>query len=192
MEAATIMANNGEGEADMTDYNYGYNAYNTPPTSDYADTADKIIDNVEKDYNYGYNAYNTPPTSDYADTADKIIDNVEKSNDVTGVTGKAGARPYENLLDTNAAEDPNDTRGAWLRGSLANYAESNYIISGVDGNYEKELENAPTMSVVSGKLPARTTAYTIIDEASPDVDFSGRVRRSLSHDGHEDNLNQDL
>ena len=33
------------------------------------------------------------------------------------------------------------------------------------GNYEKELENAPTMSVVSGKLPARTVAAEIIDDA---------------------------
>merc|ERR1719263_1955621 len=96
--------------------------------------------------------------------ADKIIDDVEDSS--TDVTGKAGASTYENLLDTVAGEDPNDSRGAWLRGSLPNYrAESNYITSGVVGNYEKELENQPTMSVVSGKLPARTVANEIIDDA---------------------------
>jgi hypothetical protein len=96
--------------------------------------------------------------------ADQIINDVEASS--TDVTGKAGASTYENLLDTVAGEDPNDSRGAWLRGSLPNYrAESNYITSGVVGNYEKELENQPTMSVVSGKLPARTVANEIIDDA---------------------------
>merc|ERR1712205_127561 len=96
--------------------------------------------------------------------ADKIIDDVEDSS--TDVTGKAGAMAYENLLDKVSDRDPNDVRGAWLRGSMPNYrAESAYITSGVMGNYEKELENAPTMSVVSGKLPARTVAAEIIDDA---------------------------
>jgi len=45
-------------------------------------------------------------------------------------------------------------------------AESNYILSGVYGNYEKELENQPTMAVMSGKLPPRTVAYAIIDEVT--------------------------
>jgi len=96
--------------------------------------------------------------------ADKIIDDVEDSS--TDVTGKAGAMAYKNLLDKVSDRDPNDVRGAWLRGSMPNYrAESAYITSGVMGNYEKELENAPTMSVVSGKLPARTVAAEIIDDA---------------------------
>jgi len=116
-----------------------------------------------------------------ARVADKIIDDVEEAT--TDVTGKAGALTYENLLDSTSDHDINDSRGAWLRGSLPNYrAESNYITSGVVGNYEKELENAPTMAVVNGSLPARTVAYKIIDAAtsaatSPDctgtVDASG-------------------
>merc|ERR1712205_88460 len=77
--------------------------------------------------------------------ADKIIDDVEDPS--TDVTGKAGAMAYENLLDKVSDRDPNDVRGAWLRGSMPNYrAESAYITSGVMGNYEKELENAPTIS----------------------------------------------
>ena len=79
------------------------------------------------------------------------------------VTGKAGATLYA------AATDPKAPLSAWLRGSIPNYrAESQYILSGVFGNYEKELENGPTMAVVSGKLPARTVAYTIVDEAYKD------------------------
>jgi len=100
-----------------------------------------------------------------ARVADKIIDDVEEAT--TDVTGKAGALTYENLLDSASDHDPDDTRGAWLRGSLPNYrAESNYITSGVVGNYEKDLENAPTMAVVNGSLPARTVAYKIIDAAT--------------------------
>ena len=63
-------------------------------------------------------------------------------------------------------------------------AESQYILSGVFGNYEKELENKPTMAVVSGKLPARTVAYTIIDEAYKDKtspDCTGSVDASGVH-----------
>jgi hypothetical protein len=99
-----------------------------------------------------------------ARVADKIIDDVEEAT--TDVTGKAGALTYENLLDSTSDHDVNDSRGAWLRGSLPNYrAESNYITSGVVGNYEKELENAPTMAVVNGSLPARTVAYKIVEAA---------------------------
>ena len=39
---------------------------------------------------------------------------------------------YENLLDKVSDRDPNDVRGAWLRGSMPNYrAESAYITSGI-------------------------------------------------------------
>jgi len=117
------------------------------------------------------------------DVADKIINDVEEST--TDVTGKAGALTYDNLLDANSGEDPNDSRGAWLRGSLPNYrAESNYIISGVDGNYEKELEDGPTMSVVGGNVPLRTVAYKIIDAAEADVtspDCTGTVDEDGVH-----------
>jgi hypothetical protein len=100
--------------------------------------------------------------------ADQIINDVEETT--TDVTGKAGALTYANLLDANSSEDPNDTRGAWLRGSLPNYrAEANYIESGVHGNFEKSLENGPTMSVVGGATPPRDVAYRIIDAAEEDV-----------------------
>jgi len=95
------------------------------------------------------------------------------------VTGKAGATIYQ------VASDPTAPASAWLRGSIPNYrAESAYIVSGVDGNYEKELENAPTMSVVGGKVPARQVAYTIVDEAYKDVtspDCTGVVDKDGIH-----------
>ena len=95
------------------------------------------------------------------------------------VTGKAGATLYA------AATDPHAPLSAWLRGSIPNYrAESQYILSGVFGNYEKSLENMPTMAVVSGKLPARTVAYTIIDEAYKDKtspDCTGSVDKDGVH-----------
>ena len=79
------------------------------------------------------------------------------------VTGKAGATIYE------VASDPSAPGSAWLRGSVPNYnAESTYITSGVTGNYEKMLENAPTMSVVGGKVSPRSVAYKIIDDAYKD------------------------
>jgi len=115
--------------------------------------------------------------------ADQIINDVEEST--TDVTGKAGALTYQNLLDSTSGEDPDDSKGAWLRGSLPNYrAEANYIESGVHGNYEKELENAPTMSVVGGNVPARTVAYKIIDAAYEDAtspDCTGSVDADGEH-----------
>lgn len=76
------------------------------------------------------------------------------------VDGKAGALIYK------AASDPKAPSSAWLRGSVPNYrAESAYITSGVVGNYEKDLENAPTMSVVGSKVSPRKVAYEIIDDA---------------------------
>jgi len=117
------------------------------------------------------------------DVADTIINDVEEST--TDVTGKAGALTYDNLLDANSDDDPNDTRGAWLRGSLPNYrAEANYIASGVHGNYEKELENGPTMAVVGGSVPPRTVAYNIIDSAEADVtspDCTGTTDKDGQH-----------
>jgi hypothetical protein len=95
------------------------------------------------------------------------------------VTGKAGATLYA------AASDPTAPMSAWMRGSIPNYrAESKYILSGIFGNYEKELENKNTMSVVGGKVPARTVAYTIIDEAYKDTtspDCTGSVDASGVH-----------
>ena len=76
------------------------------------------------------------------------------------VDGKTGAVIYKTV------SDPKAPSSAWLRGSVPNYrAESAYITSGVDGNYEKDLENAPTMSVVGGNVAPREVAYKIIDEA---------------------------
>jgi hypothetical protein len=47
---------------------------------------------------------------------------------------------YKDLLDKLSAKDPTDIRGASLRGSMPNYnAEAKYIISGVKGNYEKQV-----------------------------------------------------
>lgn len=73
----------------------------------------------------------------------------------------------------------------WAGHSATNAgAESQYILSGIFGNYEKELENKPTMAVVSGKLPARTVAYTIIDEAYKDKtspDCTGSVDKDGVH-----------
>ena len=78
------------------------------------------------------------------------------------ITGKAGATLYK------VASDPNQPASAWLRGSIPNYrAESAYITSGVDGNYEKELENALN-GVVGGKVPAREVADKIVDAAYKD------------------------
>ena len=115
--------------------------------------------------------------SDHAAEADAIIDHANEDN--VDVTGKAGATIYQ------VASDPTAPSSAWLRGSIPNYrAESSYIVSGVDGNYEKELENGPTMSVVSGKAPARQVAYTIIDEAYKDVtspDCTGVVDKDGIH-----------
>ena len=115
--------------------------------------------------------------SDHAAEADAIIDHANEDN--VDVTGKAGATIYQ------VASDPTAPSSAWLRGSIPNYrAESSYIVSGVDGNYEKELENGPTMSVVGGKVPARQVAYTIIDEAYKDVtspDCTGVVDKDGVH-----------
>ena len=60
--------------------------------------------------------------------ADKIINDVEESS--TDITGKAGALTYSNLLDSVSGEDPSDSKGAWLRGSLPNYrAESSTCLN---------------------------------------------------------------
>ena len=95
------------------------------------------------------------------------------------VTGKAGATLYA------AASDPTAPMSAWMKGSIPNYrAESQYILSGIFGNYEKELENKNTMSVVGGKVPARQVAYTIIDDAYKDTtspDCTGSVDASGVH-----------
>jgi hypothetical protein len=78
--------------------------------------------------------------SDDAKEADEIINQVEKVN--MDLTGAAGAALYQ-----SAADSP---KSAWMRGSIPNYrSESNYILSGIYGNYEKSLENAPTMAVVT-------------------------------------------
>ena len=103
----------------------------------------------------------TGPHNDITKEADAIIDASNRDN--MDITGKAGAEIYE------VASDPSAPGSAWLRGSIPNYnAESTYIISGVDGNYEKELENAPTMKVVGGKVPAREVAAEIVDDAYRD------------------------
>merc|ERR1719181_238515 len=119
----------------------------------------------------------TGPHSDDAAEADSIIDIANHDN--MDITGKAGATLYA------AAADPKAPAAAWMRGSIPNYrAESQYILSGVFGNYEKSLENMPTMAVVSGKLPARTVAYTIIDEAYKDKtspDCTGSVDKDGVH-----------
>jgi len=119
----------------------------------------------------------TGPHSDDAAEADSIIDHANADN--VDVTGKAGATLYA------AASDPSAPASAWMKGSIPNYrAESNYILSGVFGNYEKELENQPTMSVVSGKLPPRTVAYNIIEEAYKDKtspDCTGSVDKDGVH-----------
>jgi len=124
--------------------------------------ASAIIDGADYIKNMGKPFWPvTGPHSDDAAEADMIIDNANADN--VDVTGKAGATLYA------AASDPSAPAAAWMRGSIPNYrAESNYILSGVYGNYEKELENQPTMAVVSGKLPPRTVAYAIIDEAYKD------------------------
>jgi len=117
------------------------------------------------------------PHSNDGEEADLIIDNANHDN--MDVTGKAGADLYA------VASDPHAPASAWMRGSIPNYrAESQYILSGIFGNYEKELENKPTMAVVSGKLPARTVAYTIIDEAYKDKtspDCTGSVDKDGVH-----------
>jgi len=117
------------------------------------------------------------PHSDDAAEADKIIDTANRDN--PDITGKAGATLYA------AATDPTAPASAWMRGSIPNYrAESQYILSGIFGNYEKSLENKPTMSVVGGKVSARTVAYTIIDEAYKDKtspDCTGSVDASGVH-----------
>ncbi|EKX44178.1 hypothetical protein GUITHDRAFT_109962 [Guillardia theta CCMP2712] len=116
--------------------------------------------------------------SDDATVADAIIDAANKDN--IDVTGKVGAKMYQKVLD-----GLDDKRAAWLRGSLPNYrAESKYITSGVTGNYEKELENAPTMAVVNGKLSPRIVAGSIIDEAEKDEtspDCTGSVDKDGKH-----------
>jgi hypothetical protein len=103
----------------------------------------------------------------------------QANRDNPDITGKAGATLYA------AATDPTAPASAWMRGSIPNYrAESQYILSGIFGNYEKSLENKPTMSVVGGKVSARTVAYTIIDEAYKDKtspDCTGSVDASGVH-----------
>ena len=103
----------------------------------------------------------------------------QANRDNPDITGKAGATLYA------AATDPTAPASAWMRGSIPNYrAESQYILSGIFGNYEKSLENKSTMSVVSGKLSPRTVAYTIIDEAYKDKtspDCTGSVDASGVH-----------
>jgi len=95
------------------------------------------------------------------------------------VNGKRGALIYK------AASDPKAPSSAWLRGSVPNYrAESSYITSGVSGNYEKNLENAPTVSVVGSKVPPREVAYKIIDDAvkgSSHIDCTGVVDANGVH-----------
>eukprot|EP00960_Hanusia_phi_P068489 766858-Hanusia_phi.AAC.5 len=94
--------------------------------------------------------------SDDASVADAIIDAANKDN--IDVTGKVGATTYQAVLN-----GLDDKRAAWLRGSLPNYrAESKYITSGVTGNYEKELENAPTMAGPSSTRPRRMKLLPIV------------------------------
>ena len=119
----------------------------------------------------------TSSHSDDQAEADRIIDIANKEG--VDTTGKSGATIYEAVSDASLPHT------AFLRGSIPNYrAESAYIVSGVDGNYEKELENAPTMSVVGGKVPAREVAYRIIDEAYKDKtspDCTGTVDKDGVH-----------
>merc|ERR1711966_536434 len=94
--------------------------------------------------------------------ADAIIDNANKDN--IDITGEKGAITYDETVK-------NSEDASMLRGSLPTYrAETKYILSGVAGNYEKSLENGPTMAVVGGHAPARDVANTIIDAAVGDVD----------------------
>jgi len=100
--------------------------------------------------------------SSNTEVADAIIDNANADN--IDVTGAKGAITYDQTV-ANSAD------ASMLKGSLPTYrAETSYILSGVSGNYEKALENAPTMSVVGGKVPPREVANTIVDAAVGDVD----------------------
>jgi len=104
---------------------------------------------------------------------------VELRRENVDVNGKAGALIY------NTVSDPKAPSSAWLRGSVPNYrAESAYITSGVVGNYEKNLENGPTMSVVGSKVPPRKVAYEIIDDAvkgDAHIDCTGVVDANGVH-----------
>lgn len=104
------------------------------------------------------------------DVADAIIDSANSDN--MDVTGEAGEFTYNDAVK-------NTEHAELLRGSLPTYrAESNYITSGIAGNYEKALEDAPTTAVMGGKVKARIVAAKIIDEATaaaPGQDCTGVV-----------------
>jgi hypothetical protein len=100
--------------------------------------------------------------SSYTEVADAIIDNANKDN--IDVTGAKGALTYQQAVS-------HSSDASMLKGSLPTYrAETSYILSGISGNYEKSLENGPTMSVVGGHVPARDVANTIVDAAVGDID----------------------
>ena len=94
--------------------------------------------------------------------ADSIIDYADEGgDDVTGATSSK-LKKYETAELDHTLERPDE-----IVGSVPTYrAESNYITSGVVGNYEKSLENGPVAAMgINGKAPARLVANTIIDEA---------------------------
>jgi len=94
--------------------------------------------------------------------ADSIIDYADEGgDDVTGATSSK-LRKYETAELDHTLERPDE-----IVGSVPTYrAESDYITSGVVGNYEKSLENGPVAAMgINGKAPARAVANTIIDEA---------------------------
>jgi hypothetical protein len=110
------------------------------------------------------------------DVADAIIDSANADN--MDVTGEAGELTYNDAVK-------NTEHAELLRGSLPTYrAESNYITSGIAGNYEKALEDAPTAEVMGGKVKARIVAAKIIDAATaaaPGQDCTGVVSADGQH-----------
>jgi hypothetical protein len=97
------------------------------------------------------------PHSDDSVEADAIAIIDHANGDDMDVTGKAGATLYA------AATDITTQKPAWIRGSIPNYrAESQYILSGVFGNYNNNLEK-PLDTLL--RVPARTVAYQNVDNA---------------------------
>jgi len=112
---------------------------------------------------------------DQTQVADAIIDNANTDNE--DVTGKLRADLY-----TQTVQDLKDPQ--LLRGSLPTYrAESEYILGGVKGNYEKSLENSAAAGLsTNGKANPRNVANLIIDSAYRGVrDCTGSTDDTGAH-----------
>lgn len=107
--------------------------------------------------------------------ADAIIDFANKENeDKTGARGAA----YYNKAVENAANP------SALTGSLPTYrAESNFITSGIAGNYEKALENSPAVGLAQDPhANPREVAGLIVDSVvSHSLDCTGSTDKDGVH-----------